>query len=44
MIQQGSPLDTDQIVHAQQSASYWKVKLGVSTGFQDVEMTFFPLS
>ena len=41
MIQQGSPLDTDQISHAQQRTNYWEFKLGVSTGFQHVEMTFF---
>ena len=40
MIQQGSLLDTDQISHAQQWTNYWEVKLGVSTGFQHVEMVF----
>ena len=41
MIQQGSPLDTDQILHAQHD---WEFKLGVSTSFQHVEMTFFSFS
>ena len=44
MIQQGSQLDTDQILHAQQLTNYWKFKLGISTGFQHVEKTFFSLS
>ena len=44
MIQQGSPLDTDQKSNAQQRMNYWEVKLGVSTGFQHAEMTFFSLS
>ena len=44
MIQQGSPLNPDQILHAQQWTNYWEFKLWVSAGFQHAEMTFFSLS